>query len=137
MPELAVTQTFGYASVGRLSTAAETPGIFGSGTATQSRGFGYDANSNMWVNSSSGPALSPFTPTVSTNFRAENQPLSQTQNRLSLQSSDYLDAGHQKAIGGFTSSFDAEGRMVSNAGAASATYDYEGQGQRVRRKTVE
>ena len=131
-PDLVVTQTFGYDSVGRLSTAAETPGASGQGTPTWSRGFGYDAKSNMWVSSDPGaaiPPLSPFTPTVSTNFDA--------QNRLLLQSAGYKDAGHQQAIGGFTSAFDAEGRMVSSTGTMSATYDYDGQGQRVRRKTVE
>ena len=131
-PDLVVTQTFGYDSVGRLSTAAETPGASGQGTPTWSRGFGYDAKSNMWVSSDPGaaiPPLSPFTPTVSTNFDA--------QNRLLLQSAAYQNAGHQQAIGGFTSAFDAEGRMVSSTGTMSATYDYDGQGQRVRRKTVE
>jgi len=88
----------------------------------------YDSFGNRWVSANSGFGLASFTPTVSTNFPAKNQ--------LQVQSPTYDSAGNQTLIGAQGSTFDAEGRMVSNTLNNTTNYVYDGAGQRVMKQTA-
>jgi RHS repeat-associated protein len=124
---LNTSQTFTYDAYNRLATAAE-------GTATWSETYKFDVTGNAnaslgnrYVSASSGLSLVPssFTPTANTNFNSNNQ--------LSIQASTYDSAGSLKTIGGYSFTYDAENRQVSNAVNGSNTYSYDGEGHRVQK----
>jgi YD repeat-containing protein len=125
---LSNTATHTYDALSRLKTSDEKTGP----SSNWSQTYDYDVKGNRWVSASNGYTLNTFTPTVASNFGANN--------RLAIQSSAYDDAGNQKAIGvdGFTSSFDAEGRMTANTlNNSTARYIYDGAGRRVRKETYQ
>ena len=117
LPVLGVDQNFGYDGVNRLVAASE-----GSGW---SQAYNYDRYANRWVGGTL--VLDPFTPTASTNFDANN--------RLVIQNSGYDAAGNLTGIGGYSFSWDGEGRQVtSNINDAQTIYSYDGEGRRVRKQ---
>ncbi len=114
-----LTQANGYDTVNRLLTAAETAAA----TGVWNQVYDYTATGNRFVTTSVGYTRDNFTPTVSTNFNAKNQ----TQLMAAHDA-----AGNQTTEGGYTSTFDAEGRMIKNSINTSDTYYvYDGEGQRV------
>ncbi|HEY3457724.1 MAG TPA: RHS repeat-associated core domain-containing protein [Bryobacteraceae bacterium] len=119
---LGVDQNFTYDGVDRVLTAAE---VGAAGTAwTQT--YGYDRYGNRRV--SGGIVLDPFTPTVTTNFNANNQ--------LQIQNSGYDPAGNLTHIGGYGFAWDAENRMVASAiGNVRTDYSYDGEGRRVMKQS--
>jgi RHS repeat-associated protein len=130
-PAVNVSQTFGYDTLNRLTSAVETPNS-GSATTAWSQLYNYDAFGNRWLDpGSSGLPVSPFTPQYASNFGSGN-------NRLGIQNSTYDLAGNQTAIGGFTYSYDAENRVSvvtepSPTTPPSYRYVYDGEGRRVQK----
>ncbi|MCC7342095.1 MAG: hypothetical protein IT170_13530 [Bryobacterales bacterium] len=120
IPGQSWTRSFGYDGWNRVSTASE---------GSDYRNFGYSATGNMWVTASSAGWTPPsFTPRTSAWFDANNRLVNAG---LGVQ---YDTAGNQTGIGGYTFTYDAEGRMTGStlAGAATA-YAYDGEGRRVKK----
>ena len=116
---LSVDQNFSYDSLNRLLWASESD-------SSWSQGYGYDNYGNRWV--STGVVMSPFTPTLSTNFDANN--------RLQIDGTAYDLAGNLRQIGGYTSVWDAEGRFYSSSiNSPTTTYGYDGDGKRVMKQS--
>ena len=130
-PAVNGSQTFGYDTLNRLTSAVETPNS-GSATTAWSQLYNYDAFGNRWLDpGSSGLPVSPFTPQYASNFGSGN-------NRLGIQNSTYDLAGNQTVIGGFTYSYDAENRVSvvtepSPTTPPSYRYVYDGEGRRVQK----
>ena len=133
LPNLgSLTQVFAYDGLNRLLSAGE------SGVGTQwSQTYSYDAAGpplgNRWVANSTGFTLSSLTPTMSSNYAASNS------NQLMTPATYVYDAnGNQTSApnAAASSTFDAEGRMLSNIlNAVASTYTYDGEGQRVMKVT--
>ncbi|MGH8247128.1 MAG: hypothetical protein ACREUU_11945, partial [Gammaproteobacteria bacterium] len=116
-----LSQTYGYDALNRLQTAAET----GNGDWAQT--YAYDRYGNRWVSANSGLTLSAQTPIDASWYNAAN-------NRINGYT--YDDAGNQQSIvGGTTFAYDAENRLrtVTRLGADTVTYDYDGEGRRVKK----
>ncbi|QOY86792.1 RHS repeat-associated core domain-containing protein [Paludibaculum fermentans] len=131
-PEEVLTRNYTHDVPARISTANE-------GTGSWKRAYGYDSAGNRYVDpdtsKTSGYAISPFTPTTSSNFDARN--------RLGVNNSTYDPSGNgnQTAIGSYTYSYDAENRMITaklgggGTEVSSTGYVYDGEGQRVQKIT--
>ncbi len=126
-PTFSVIQNYDsipYDGVNRLKSVTE---------GTSSRSYGYDAWGNRWVSANTGLFLSPFTPTVSTNFDSKN--------RLYIQGAVYDNGlpsgpGNQTTIGGFTMAYNGENLMTSSAiGGVATQYGYDGNNRRVKKTT--
>jgi RHS repeat-associated protein len=128
LPGLSQTQNYTNDSLDRILTAGE-------GTGSWMRTFGYDAVGNQHVDPAAantyGYPTSSFTPTASSNFDAAN--------RLFVNSAAYDSSGSQSAIGGYSFTSDAEGRITSanlvanNLDISSTGYVYDGDGLRVQK----
>lgn len=123
-PNLALTQTYTYDGVNRITSITE---------GTNQQTWQYDARGNRWVTSppppSGGLPLSPFMPSVSSGYNSQNQ--------LSIQNALYADRGNQTAIGGMTFTYDGESRMqTSNLNGVTTTYFYDGEGRRVMKQST-
>jgi len=112
-------QSFGYDPLNRLTTFQE-------GGAVETNG--YDAWGNRWATVSGGLVADPLTPSGSGWF-------SQTNNRMT--GVGYDAVGNQTQVNPYTLEYDAEGkvRTVASAMNGSASYEYDGDGRRVK-KTV-
>jgi RHS repeat-associated protein len=121
---LNISQTFTYDAYNRVAKATE-------GTAPAwSQTYNYDPYGNRWVTSPVGFLLYPFTPTASANYNSNNQLAP------AFHSSAYDLAGNQTGIGGYTFTYDAEGRQYSSAVNNTTTYTYDGEGRRVMKATT-
>jgi RHS repeat-associated protein len=111
-----ITQTFGYDSLNRLTSASE------SGDWSQS--YSYDQYGNMWMpsNTLTPPALGPVAPTSNVYNPANNQNVYST----------YDANGNLTAFGAIGVSYDAENRQTA---AGTNSYSYDGAGQRVSKTT--
>ncbi len=126
LPKAGVTQAYGYDNLNRLTASSE--GVTPNTTGNWNRTYGYDIYGNGWASANSVLYLDPTTPTVSTNFDANN--------RLLVDNASYDSAGNQKAIAGFTNTFDAENRLAtSTLNGVTTTYTYDGEGRRVQKAT--
>ena len=121
--QLTFNQSYTYDAVNRLATAGDN----GGGTGW-SENFGYDRYGNAWLTNSGSTGDIPvqtMMPTVSTNY-------STATNQLAGISPDAN--GNQQSYGGYTIGYDAENRQItatSTSPSLSATYVYDGIGQRV------
>jgi RHS repeat-associated protein len=115
------TQTFGYDSVNRLISAAETTGS----AQAWAQGYSYDQFGNMWMPSTSLPApvTGPAAPTANVYNPANNQNAN----------SKYDADGNLTAFGAVTLSYDAGNRQTA---AGVNSYLYDGLGQRVEKVAV-
>ncbi|WP_321470786.1 RHS repeat-associated core domain-containing protein [uncultured Paludibaculum sp.] len=121
-------QTYTYDAVGRLASAAE-----GAGGSTWSRVYGHDQPGNTWVSSHSGASLDPFTPVADSNFNTIDN---NNKNQLTIQGSEYDAVGHQKKIGGYTQTYDGEGRLVtSEINSITTVMSYDGEGHQIKKVT--
>lgn len=118
----AMTQTYGYDSLNRLSSATE------SGAANWSQSYGYDRFGNRWYSGGTYLPNSALTPQSQAAFN-------QSTNRLVASQYDY--AGNQATDAASSSfTYDAENRQItSNVGGTSVTYSYDGDGHRVKKVT--
>jgi RHS repeat-associated protein len=101
--------------------------------------YNYDGNGNRSVSATPGFNLtwptgfnpSQFLPTTANNANYG------VNNQLTLATAtNYDPAGNQKVLGGYTSTFDAEGRMTSNTiSNGTVGYIYDGEGQRLAKLT--
>jgi len=110
-------QTFGYDNVNRVSTAGDNGGY------GWSQNFGYDQFGNMWLSSFSGIVTPNLTPSLQSKINAAT-------NHVSLASGTAYDGnGNLTTFGSSTLTYDTNNMMIGVAG--SATYAYDGLGQRV------
>jgi len=112
------SETFVYDNLNRLTSATDSGGW--------TRSFGYDQYGNGWVTGWTGMGLSLMAPTSGGLFNSKNQ----------IGSSPYDAAGNMLALPpGMSFAYDAENRQMteSNSGGLSATYYYDGVGQRVEK----
>ena len=124
-PSLGLTQSYTYDAVNRLMTASEA-------ATAWSQTYTFDGNGNRTISTTSnvwppGFSPSPFAPI------AANGVTYGANNQLSIPgSTTYDNAGNQTVLGGYNSTFDAEGRMTSTTvNGATTSYVYDGEGQRV------
>jgi RHS repeat-associated protein len=109
------TQSYTYDAFNRLH-------IFSEGST--SRTYDYDTWGNLWASAHTGLELSASTPT-SSNF---------VSNRLG--SASYDGHGNQTSLGFFTLAYNGEDQQKSAVSASgSASYEYDGEGRRVRKLT--
>jgi RHS repeat-associated protein len=110
-------QTFAYDNVNRLTTAGDNGGY------GWSQNFGYDQFGNMWLSSFAGIVTPNLTPSLQSKINAAT-------NHVSLASGTAYDGnGNLTTYGSSTLSYDTNNMMIGVAG--SATYAYDGLGQRV------
>jgi RHS repeat-associated protein len=113
------TQTFGYDRLNRLTSAGEKLGA----TQTWSQTYNYDQFGNIWMPPSTG--LPAYGAMPSSNiYNAKNQDPNLA----------YDQAGNQTALGALMLSYDANNRQTvatNTLGGGTATYQYDGLGQRV------
>ncbi|HTH06543.1 MAG TPA: RHS repeat-associated core domain-containing protein, partial [Ilumatobacteraceae bacterium] len=116
------TQTYTYDGVNRLKTVNEAAAAGQAWSQT----YGYDRFGNRWV-PSSGLPLSPLTPIAQGEFDAGT-------NRLVAAPNLYDLAGnHTRDELGRLLTYDAENHQATFAdGSSAATYEYDGEGRRVR-----
>ncbi len=112
---LTITQSYGYDSLNRLTSASET--------GSWAQGYSYDQYGNMWMPTSSlgAPPVGPGAPTANV-YNAKNQNAN----------SSYDLAGNLKVFGSVAVAYDAENRQKT---AGSNSYVYDGAGQRVGKTT--
>jgi RHS repeat-associated protein len=128
-PSSSLTQTYGYDTLNRLTSANQT------GSVAWSQGYGYDNYGNRWLGSYSGalPAPSLEVPTTPNAYLSGN-------NRIG--GWNYDAAGNVLDIPATNSlrhaTYDAENRMktMSLANGDQATYDYDGDGRRVKKSVT-
>jgi len=119
---LALTQTFGYDPVNRLTSAAET----NAGNAqTWAQAYHYDQYGNTWMPSTSLPAppTGPAAPTANVYNAANNRNTN----------SGYDASGNVTALGSVGVSYDAENRQ---RWAGPNLYTYNGFGWRIAKATA-
>ena len=117
---VSVTAAFGYDSLNRLHSSAET----GAGI-TQT--YEYDSVGNRWVQSAYAP--SPFTPVTQHWYVGGT-------NQLTGFQYDAAGTGNLTGMGGFTFEYDAESRLKkSTINSATTEYWYDGDGRRVKKQT--
>jgi len=110
-------QTFAYDNVNRLTTAGDNGGY------GWSQNFGYDQFGNMWLSSFAGIVTPNLTPSLQSKINAAT-------NHVSLASGTAYDGnGNLTTYGSSTLTYDTNNMMIGVAG--SATYAYDGLGQRV------
>jgi RHS repeat-associated protein len=110
-------QTYGYDNVNRVTTAGDNGGY------GWSQNFGYDQFGNMWLSSFAGIVTPNLTPSLQSKINAAT-------NHVSLASGTAYDpSGNLTTFGSSTLSYDTNNMMIGVAG--SATYAYDGLGQRV------
>lgn len=100
-------------------------GGFGEGSVSQT--FGHDRYGNHWVSGNSGYQLNSLTPTGSTAFGANNW----------LTAQGYDGRGNQTSMTPYTMAYDGDDHQKSATSASngSASYQYDGDGQRVVKMT--
>jgi YD repeat-containing protein len=97
-------QNYGYDGMNRLQMVDE----WQVGGAEQWRwDYGYKEPGNAYVSAWRGLAPEAFTPVGAANFDAKN--------RLLIQGSSYGLSGNQNGIGGYTFTWDGEGRLLTSA----------------------
>lgn len=90
--------------------------------------YGYDPVGNRWVTTSPSFAQSTFMPTSGAAY--------DTNNRMTMMGASYDSAGNQIQIGGYSFTYDAEGRMASSTiNSATTAYSYDAEGRRVMRQS--
>jgi len=110
-------QIFNYDNANRLSYAQENnvttqPGPF---PIDWSRSFNYDPYGNMWVTNAIGIAPAGNTPSMQSNFNANNNQLS---------ASNYDAAGNQLMADGYQISYDAENRQTAASTGSTVVGTY-------------
>ena len=132
-------QVYGYDGANRLTSVAETvqSGLpNGVMAGNWSIAHGYDQYGNQWA--TTGLPMGPAMPTAQTQFNAPLNRLSARSTGAALPADAYDAAGNLQDhpdIGQMT--YDAENRQLtySNGGGQAASYDYDGEGRRVRKTT--
>ena len=132
-------QVYGYDGANRLTSVAETvqSGLpNGVMAGNWSIAHGYDQYGNQWA--TTGLPIGPAMPTAQTQFNAPLNRLSARSTGAALPADAYDAAGNLQDhpdIGQMT--YDAENRQLtySNGGGQAASYDYDGEGRRVRKTT--
>jgi len=129
-PNHSITQSFTYDALNRLKSAGE---------ANWSQTYNYDAKASRSIVATPGvsntwpPAfsVSPFAPLAANGATYDGA------NHLTVSTvTHYYAAGNQTVVGGYSSTFDAEGRLTSNTiNSATTSYIYDGEGQRVAKLT--
>src|SRR6266850_560385 len=109
---LAITDTFSYDSLNRLSSAVETSTAGGGWTETN----GYDRYGNRWIDLGGGNQSLTF---------------STTTNRITTSGYSYDSAGNLNAAGGVGYGYDAENHLITFN--STTGYKYDGEGRRVRK----
>lgn len=122
------SQSYAYDKLDRLLSAEET------GTAnTWKETFEYDRWGNRWVDPATaktyGISLDGNTPQTSNWFT--------TKNRLNLPAGSFDMAGNQTRQNPYTMTYDAESRLtnVTSPGSGPASYNYDGEGHRIKKVT--
>jgi RHS repeat-associated protein len=126
-PGLNLTQTYTYDPLNRLQSATETP-------SSWYQTYGYTASGNQYIvpGQSDNFSVSNYAAQASTNFNAQNQLTSAVENAAF----DPSGNGNQTAIGPYSYTWDAEGRITSSTLSGIITaYVYDGEGQRVQKIT--
>src|SRR5882762_4610776 len=120
--DLGVTQSFGYDAFNRLTSATE------SGSGGWGQVYVYDAFGNRAVTQASTQLDTPRTTVQNSDgtlpFNANNQ--------WALATYDPNGTGNQTGVASDTFQYDAENRLRQSN---TATYDYDGEGRRVRKTT--
>jgi YD repeat-containing protein len=135
---MTATQTYGYDLVNRLTSVGEAAatGLPAGVTAHPwSLSYDYDPYGNFGT-TATGVAMGPRTPAVKTQFSTASNRLAQRTGGAALPADAYDSTGNLQDhpdIGQMT--YDGENRLLtySNGGAVLATYDYDGEGRRVRK----
>ncbi|MCC6487560.1 MAG: RHS repeat-associated core domain-containing protein [Candidatus Hydrogenedentes bacterium] len=119
---LGVTQSFSYDGANRISGASEG--------SNWSQTYGHDRFGNHWVSAWSWVTLSSFTPTSSTWFDTANRLVNAG---LGI---THDGSGNLATIGGYTQAYNAENLLrQSTINSTATTYDYDGEGRRVKKTT--
>ena len=119
----ALTQSYGYDTLNRLTSASENSG------ASWSEQYGYDRYGNMYVPTCTGVTLTALTPTSLNWFDASKNRL----NQAVLPNVSYDVSGnllHDAGSGAMV--YDAENRQLTYNGTAGQ-YVYDGDGRRVKK----
>ena len=117
-------QTYGYDKLNRLSWAWESP--------DWKRTYAYDPWGNRWVDSDPaktfGLVVNPNTPQAAEKFSVKNRLVSGV-------AGDYDLRGNQLRFNPYTLGYDADNHVKTVASGATpvASYDYDGDGRRVKR----
>jgi RHS repeat-associated protein len=109
---LAITDTFSYDSLNRLSSAVETSTAGGGWTETN----GFDRYGNRWIDLGGGNQSLTF---------------STTTNRITTSGYSYDSVGNLIAAGGVSYGYDAENHLITFN--STTGYKYDGEGRRVRK----
>jgi RHS repeat-associated protein len=124
---LNLTQTYTYDPLNRLRSATETP-------SSWYQTYGYTGSGNQYIvpGQSDNFSASAFAATAGTEFNAQNQLTS----AVDSAAFDSSGNGNQTAIGPYSYTWDAEGRITTSTLSGIITaYVYDGEGQRVQKIT--
>ncbi|MBL0155550.1 MAG: RHS repeat-associated core domain-containing protein [Bryobacterales bacterium] len=128
-----LVQSYRYDSSNRLSKATETLGT-AAGAEVWHRTFAADDYGNGYTSETSASLpTDSFTPTTASWFNEKNQ----LKNLVLPATPDPNGTGNLIAIGGYQLTYDGENRLAtSKLGTVTTTYDYDGDGRRVKKGAV-